>query len=146
MKPMWEALEEFLFEWEIAGFDTFDSKTIDGWDGLPAGRTGSDLIQAYQEVMLVDGLEKPRTQYAIWRDPGTRTSQAKWKFKDWKELTLNDKRQMLQTFADDTLNRVTNWLTPVVEFAAAMSPKARKHLTKTLMGIGRLIQSLTELK
>jgi hypothetical protein len=132
---LWERMEEFLYTADLSGMKEFTNHDVAHVLGTRPSEA-SRLIDAYIEAMA-----KPscNTLYAIRREG--RTSGAVWHIghgtKDLRALTAQ--------FADDVENRVISVIAPMVDHITKLNPKAQPQATKTVLRIGRLIQSLAEL-
>lgn len=131
----WERMEEFLYSAELSGMKTFTNHDVAHVLGVTPSE-GSKLIDCYQDAMT-----KPNcnTLFAIHREG--RTKSATWHIGQ----TTKDLRALTAQYADDVENRATTVIAPMMEHITKLNPKAQPQATKTVIRIGRLIQSLTDL-
>lgn len=132
---LWERMEEFLYAAELGGIKSFTNHDVAHVLKVSPSRA-SQLIDAYQVAMT-----KPNcnTLFAIHREG--RTASARWIIGQ----STKDLRAMTAQFADDVENRIVSAVVPTMNHIGQLNPKALPQATKTLMRIGRLVQSLTDL-
>jgi hypothetical protein len=136
-RPMtlWERMEEFLYHWDLAGHKSFTNHDVAHLLKIRPS-SASRMIDAYQEAMTKPTLS---TLYSIRREG--RTASARW----FIGHSTKDLRALTGQFADDVETRITGVVAPMMNHITQLNPKAQPQATKTIIRIGRLIQSLAEL-
>lgn len=131
---IWEEFEELLFAWNEVGKTSFTQTEVAEDLGV-SGPRATQLIQAYLDAQLAG----KQTLFVLKRTG--RTTNAIWHI----GTTKDDYRKVLSQFSDDTENRISEYLSPMVDLIVDKNPRMRQRAIKTVLRIGRLVQSLEEL-